>query len=299
MRIILLGTGCPAVHPERGGAAQLVAGRDAAALVDVGSGATQALVAAGLPGARLDALFVTHLHSDHLVDLYQLIVSSWHQGRDRPWRIFGPEGLRAFVDATMAVWAEERAQRIAFERRPSIVGLEVEVIEIGPGERVPLGDLVFTAVEVDHQPVAPAFGFIVEDGARKAVLSGDTRACAALIEAGRGADLLVHEVFLHREMTPLPGVRDADTIAAVASYHTLSSEVGQVARDMGAAALALTHFVPPAFDRGALLAEVAESYPGPIFVGEDGMAFDLATGEIRWRGLEARAFGFSGGGGRA
>ncbi len=55
------------------------------------------MASAGVSGARLDALLITHLHSDHVVDLYQLIISSWHQGRDRPQRIFGPAGTRDFA----------------------------------------------------------------------------------------------------------------------------------------------------------------------------------------------------------
>jgi ribonuclease Z len=77
-------------------------------------------------------------------------------------------------------------------------------------------------------------------------------------------------------------------VAAVASYHTLSTQVGGVARAMGAKALALTHFVPPEFDRAALLADVAEGYDGPVFVGEDLMSFDLGSGDVAWGEFRAR-----------
>src|SRR3546814_8928748 len=86
---------------------------------DLGSGVTQRLVAAGTPGRALDALLLTHLHSDHLVDLYQLIVSSWHQGRDRPLPVYGPPGTRRYVEGLMALWEPELSLRIAHEKRPS------------------------------------------------------------------------------------------------------------------------------------------------------------------------------------
>ena len=105
MRVTLLGTGCPQVSPRRFGPASLVRAGGRSFLVDCGSGVTQRLVEAGSSGAAIDALLLTHLHSDHLVDLYQLIVSGWHQGRERPQRIFGPPGTRTFAEATMAVWA--------------------------------------------------------------------------------------------------------------------------------------------------------------------------------------------------
>ncbi len=288
MRVTLLGTGCPVAHPRRGGAATLVETDQARVLVDCGSMVTQRLVEAGCPGARLDALLISHLHSDHLVDFYQLVVSSWHQGRAGPWRVHCPDPAIPAIEATMEAWRAERELRIAFEQRPSATGLGVSCIPLSPGRRVTICDLEIEPVEVDHAPVSPAYGFVFRAGGKSAVLSGDTRVSEALIASGRGADLLVHEVFLHREMPPVPGRRSAATVAAVASYHTLSGEVGGVAARMGARALALTHFVPPEFDRAALLAEVAQSYGGPVFVGEDLMGFDLASGDVALGTFRAR-----------
>ena len=288
MEITLLGTGCPVASPDRRGAATLARAPGAAVLIDCGSGATQRLLEAGARGADLDALLVTHLHSDHLVDFYQLVVSSWHQGRDRPWTVYCAPDVRAFLQATLDLWADERAARVAFERRPSAIGLEVAFVEIEPAAPIEIGGLTITPVPVEHQPVANAYGFVFDAGGKRAVLSGDTRYCPALIAAGRGADLLVHEVFVHREMPVVAGVRSAETIEAVASYHTSSAEVGRVAAEMAARALALTHFVPPVFDREALLAEVAESFGGPIFVGEDLARFDLASGDVAFGGFRAR-----------
>lgn len=284
MKITLLGTGCPSVHAARYGAATLVEAAGVRLLVDCGSGVTQRLVAAGVPGRDLDALLLTHLHSDHVIDLYQLIVSSWHQGRARPQRIFGPPGTQDFVQGTMALWAQERALRIAHERRPSTTALELEVTEIAAGETLRFGDVAVEVVPVDHQPVRHAYGFVFAAAGHRAALSGDTRFCPTLIEAARGVDLLVHEVFVHHAMPVVPGMRTAETVAAVAGYHTLSAEVGKVAAAAEVGALALTHFVPPEVDRAALLAEIRADYAGPILVGEDLMAIDLAAGSVAWGG---------------
>ncbi|MFY7960213.1 MAG: MBL fold metallo-hydrolase, partial [Elsteraceae bacterium] len=239
----MLGTGCPQCDPDRRGPSNLARVNGRSFLVDCGSGVTQRLVEAGTPGKSIDALFLTHLHSDHLVDFYQLVISSWHQGRDRPQRVIGPVGTRAFVTGTMELWAAERAQRIAHERRPSTEALQVEVTEIDPDltNRIVYQQdgVTVRAVAVAHQPVKHAYGYVFEAGGRKAVFSGDTAYCPALIEAARGADALVHECFIHREMKVTPGVRSAEGVAAVASYHTLPAEAGRVATEAGVGLLIL------------------------------------------------------------
>ncbi|MBI1245320.1 MAG: MBL fold metallo-hydrolase [Alphaproteobacteria bacterium] len=276
MELVLLGTGCPQCDPDRRGPSNLLVARGRHYLVDCGSGVTQRLVEAGTKGAAIDALFLTHLHTDHLVDFYQLVISSWHQGRARPQRVFGPPGTRAFVEGTMALWAAERAQRIAHEKRASTAAFEIEVHEIGPGEVLAEDGVRVSAVAVAHQPVKHAFGYVFEADGHKAVFSGDTAYCPALIEAARGADALVHECFVHGEMPPVPGVRSAETVAAVAAYHTPSDRLGRIAREAQTKLLILNHFVPTRFDRRRLLDEVCAGFEGPVVVGEDLMRYDCA-----------------------
>jgi ribonuclease Z len=133
-----------------------------------------------------------------------------------------------------------------------------------------------TAVEVDHRPVRYAFGFLFEANGKKLVFSGDTTYCPALIEAAHGADVLVHECFIHLG-APM-GTRTAEGTRNVAGYHTLSSEVGKIATAAGVRCLVLNHFVPVDFDEPAVLAEVRRDYSGPIIL-------DVETGEIRYAGL--------------
>ncbi len=287
MELTLLGTGCPSVSAHRYGPAAQVRHGGVALLVDCGSGVTQRLVQAGHAGRDIDAVLLTHLHSDHIVDLFQLVISSWHQGRDRPQRVFGPPGTRAYVDRLMALWRPELDRRIAHERRPSAAALEVEVREIAPGDRLDFGALRVETVEVDHRPVRHAFGFAFEAADLRLVISGDTRPCDSLAEAARGADLLLHEVFVHREMPVIEGRRTAQTVANVAAYHTLSSDVGKVAAGSRVKWLALTHFVPPDCDTAALLDEVQRDYAGPVTIGEDLMVLDVAARTVSYRGVES------------
>ncbi len=136
------------------------------------------------------------------------------------------------------------------------------------------------AVEVAHQPVPIAFGFIFHTPTRKVALSGDTTYCPPLIAAAQGADLLVHEVFIHREFQPIPGVRSQETVDNVGAYHTASDVVGRVAAEAGVRGLALSHFAPTRFDRQALLDEVRADFGGFVAIGEDLMRIDVDTGVV-------------------
>ena len=284
MHLTLLGTGGPSVHAERYGPAQIVRHGDTTLLVDCGSGVTQRMAQAGISARDIDAVLLTHMHSDHIIDLFQLVISSWHQGRDRPQRVFGPPGTYRYVDGLVSLWQTEMEQRIEHERRPSALALQTEVTEIKPGETVEFGAMRVRAVEVDHKPVRHAYGYVFETDEAKLAISGDTRPCDALTEAAQGADLLLHEVFVHREMKPEEGLRTAERVEAVASYHTLSSDVGKVAAKAGAKWLALTHFVPPDCDTDALYEEVKADFNGPVTIGADLMTLDVAIREVRYRG---------------
>ncbi|MGO1120815.1 MBL fold metallo-hydrolase [Rhodovibrionaceae bacterium A322] len=282
MKVTLLGTGCPQCSTKRMGPANLLEHNGKSVLVDCGSGVTQRLLGAGSSSAAIDAVLLTHLHSDHIIDLYQLIQTAWHQGRDRPQRFFGPKGTRKYLTGLMALWKEEREMRIAHEQRPSVAALDLEITEIeSDGPFLDLDGLRISAVTVEHAPVKSAFGFVFEaeeDGVQqKAAFSGDTRYCKALIEASKGADILVHECFVHRELPVIEGVRSAETLAAMAAYHTVSDEVGQVAREAEVKFLLLNHFVPVDFDRQAVAADVSADFKGPFAIGEDLMSYDIPS----------------------
>lgn len=282
--VTLLGTGCPNVSPRRYGAGNLVRCGALTLLVDIGSGVTHRLVEAGSNGAEIDALLITHIHSDHLVDLYQFIISSWHQSRDRPQVIYGPPGIKRFVEAQMAAWQDERELRIEFEKRTSTAAFKIDVHEFDEsGVLISTDDATVSAVRVDHDPIEYAFGFVFETEGRKLVLSGDTRPCDALIEASRGADVLVHEVFQHGRSRAPSGTRTAESIEQVESYHTLSTDVGDVARKADVGALILTHLVPPDADPGALIEDARKGFNGFVAVGEDLMKIDIAQRRVAWR----------------
>ncbi len=289
MKLTILGSGCPSVDIDRYGPSALIdCGEGSRILIDCGSGVTQRLQEHGIQGSQVDALLLTHLHSDHIVDLFQLIISSWHQGRSRPQKIFGPPGTKNYVEQLMNLWRTEMNLRIVHEQRPSTKALEVEITEIDNGTLMNFKKLSIRTVEVLHQPVKKAFGFIFEEDQEKAVISGDTKYCPALIEAAKGADILLHEVFIHDEMPVVDGIRTAQTVKNVSSYHTLDNEVGKVATKAKVGCLMLTHFAPPKFDRKKLLNTVSQDFKSNIIIGEDLMTFDLKRKRLSWKNLEIK-----------
>ena len=102
---------------------------------------TQRLHELKISSADIDALFFTHLHSDHTVDLYQLIISSWHSYRIKPWKIYGPKGTKKFVDKIFLAWKSERELRISYEKRKSINALKYKVYELNKNGSIKINDI--------------------------------------------------------------------------------------------------------------------------------------------------------------
>ena len=109
--------------------------------------------------ANIDALLFTHLHSDHVVDLYQLIISSWHFYRNKPWIIYGPKGTKKFVQSIMQAWKKEREQRILYEKRFSTKAFNIKIQEFKEYGKINIKDLLIEYFQVDHLPVKYAYGF--------------------------------------------------------------------------------------------------------------------------------------------
>ena len=275
--IKLLGTGCPSPSSSRFGPSTLFVHDEKNYLFDCGSGVTQRLNAAGVKSSDIEILFITHLHSDHVMDMYQLYISGWHQGRDKKFKIIGPKGTKEFFYNLLNAFDEELQGRIKWEQRPNNNGLEFEVIEIDASFKFKHFDLEVNPFEVDHYPVEPAFGYQIKfldtGQEKKVVISGDTRKSKNLIEHSLDADALVHEVFVSLEFDEKR--MSKETILNVRDYHTSPKEIGEIANIAKVKKLILTHFVPPIFDENELITNIAESYNGQIIIGEDLMSVEI------------------------
>ena len=272
-KLTLLGTGCPSPSHLRYGPSSLVSYEGTNYLIDAGSGVTQRLSEVGIKPGEIDYFFITHLHSDHIVDLYQLFISGWHTGRETKFKVFGPKGLKRHFDKIFEAYKEELDLRKEWEKRPNVEGLAYEITEINDELKIKLDNAIIESVKVDHQPVNPAFGYKFILGPKNIIFSGDTRYCEVLEKSSKDADILVHEVFVGLDYDPVR--MSSDTIENISDYHTTPEEIGVLASNASVKKLILNHFVPPVFDEDVLVERIAKHFDGEIVVGKDLMQFDI------------------------
>jgi ribonuclease Z len=270
LQVILHGTGYPRPEPERAGPATAVVCDGKVYLVDAGRGVLLRLAATELPLKSIQAVFLTHLHSDHTSGLPDLFATSWIFGRNTPLELYGPRGTQPAARALEAFYAADtHIRRDLVEMLPG-AGATIRAHEIEEGPIYEDAAVRITAFAVDHHPVEPAFGYRFDARGKSVVISGDTRPSENLIRHARGADVLVHEAYLpeHFDRVDTPAVA-----ARLKSYHSSAEEAGQVASRAGVKLLVLTHLVPGGPEK-TFLERAGKYFSGKIVVGRDLMRFD-------------------------
>ena len=280
-RVTLLGTGVPTPRPDRFGPSTLVEAGDQKLLIDAGRGAAIRLFQIGIPIGRIDALLLTHFHSDHTSGIPDIWLTGWlesHFGtRRRPFQVLGPTGAKALMANLEKAYAADIEIRTTDEKLPR-EGVAVAVEEFNSdGAIYQKNGVTVIAFEVDHGDlIKPAYGCRIEYGGRSVVISGDTRFNENVIKFGTGADLLIHEVAIAR-----PELMAESYIKRIMAHHTTAREAGMVFARTGPKLAAYTHLVflaskdvPPA-TISDLIAETRKSYDGPLEVGEDLMCFEI------------------------
>jgi ribonuclease Z len=241
IEIVLLGTGSPIPDPLRAGPATLIRAGGQTFLADCGRGVLQRAAAIGVGSNALTALLITHLHSDHIADLGDVLVTRWvttFTPDPAPLPIIGPPGTAAVVEATLAAFGADIGYRIA-HHADLTAPPAVDVRECTEGI-VWDGDVRIRTAATDHRPVAPTIGFRLEHDSASVVLAGDTVPCAGLDALATGADALVHTVIRKDliESVPMQRVRD------ICDYHSTVEEAARTAERAGVGTLVLTHCVP-------------------------------------------------------
>jgi ribonuclease Z len=280
-RVTLLGTGTPIPRPDRFGPSTLVEAGDQKLLIDAGRGATIRLFQLGVPMGRIDALLLTHYHSDHTVGIPDFWLTGWLHShfarRTAPLRVIGPPGAKVLMSNLERAYGLDIQIRIADEKlAPEGAAIAVEEFA-ADGIVFDRNGVRVIAFEVDHgEVIKPAYGYRIEYGGRFVVLSGDTRYNENVIKYGTGADLLIHEVAIVR-----PELASEPYIQRIMSHHSSALEAGTVFERTKPKLAAYTHLVflasdhIPSASEDDLLAQTRRSYTGPLVVGEDLMSFDI------------------------
>ncbi|HEY5662984.1 MAG TPA: ribonuclease Z [Ilumatobacter sp.] len=283
LTITLLGTGSPMPSPDRAGPATLISagsGFDAEHyLVDAGRGVLMRLAAVGVGAPGLAAVLITHLHSDHITDLNDVITTRWVMTLPpapiKPLRIIGPVGTRAVVEHILASLGPDIAYRIAHHddlEQPPLV----EVTEVAEGAVDLPGSVAVRCAPTDHKPVEPSVGYRFDVAGAAVVVAGDTVPCDGLDGLCAGADALVHTVIRKDIIANVPVQRMLDTL----DYHSSPEEAARTAARAGVGTLVLTHYVPPiptgtpGDDWRAL---AAAHFDGAIEIGDDLHRVEIAT----------------------
>lgn len=265
--VILLGTGVgPPVDLEQFGASILVQAGNQRLLFDCGRGATIRLAQAGIVLGSVTRLFLTHLHSDHVLQIPDLVLTGWAGGRRTgPLEIWGPDGTSAMMDHIQQAFAFDVHTRRDVDEHLPAAGIEVRSHDIGEGVVYDAGGVKVTAFLVDHGPVQPAFGYRVDYGTRSVALSGDTRFSEHLIEAARGVDVLIHEVIDPEAIRNRVDHPNPAAIDAIIAHHTTPEQAGDVFSRVKPRLAVYSHGPNTA----AVIERTRKTYAGPLEGAED------------------------------
>lgn len=279
MKLTLLGTGTPTPDPKRRGPSQVIESGDQLILVDCGAGALHRLVEAGYNRPAIKRIAFTHLHSDHVTGLADVLWAGW-VGRwwAEPPVIAGPKGTAQFVERLISAYEYDIGVRMQGDRL-SRETLVPRVEEVEEGWTAEGSDWRLSAFRVDHEPVDQAFGFRIDEGASSLVISGDTCASENLVTRSQDVDLLVHEVYWAQGFRQrIEQTTDADMVArfkTIAGYHTPSDAVGKIGAAAAARHLVLSHVILAGGTPEALLGDVSSDYRGDLTFGEDLLTFEI------------------------
>lgn len=294
LHAVFCGTGSPLPDRTRAGPCLAIIAGQHTFVFDAGDGSSETLALMGVGQSEIEALYLTHLHSDHIDGLDTLALQHWATDSARePLYVVGPTGTARVVAGLNEAYAIDQAYRIAHHgpeiMPPSGAGMRAQEfsVPLNDGEGIELRneeDVRIVAFRVDHAPTT-AVGYRIEYGGRSIVVSGDTARSASLAQAARGADLLIHEAIsprldaiMHQAAQNARRENVGAIFHDIMDYHTSPEDAGRVAQEAGAGALALTHFLPQTPIPGlthTFVVAAQRTYDGPVFAMRDGDVISL------------------------
>lgn len=272
LKVTLLGTGSPQPRMDRFGPSVLVEAGEKKLLFDCGRGVAQRIEQLRIAFTDIDALFVTHLHSDHIVGIPDLWLTGWARGRKAPLQVWGPAGTKAMMTHLAEAYQFDIHIRQIDDKLPA-QGAAVIAHDIKQGVVYDRAGIKVTAFLVDHGVVKPALGYRVDFGGHSVVLSGDTRYSENLIRFSQNLDLLIHEVIDPNTFRAKNPTMSAERVQAIVGHHTTAEVAGTIFTQLKPKLAVYSHIVPG--DATDLVPLTRKTYSGPLEVGEDLMSFEI------------------------
>jgi ribonuclease Z len=280
-KVTLLGTASPSPRPTRFGPSTLIEAGDQKLIIDAGRGVPIRLWQIKVPMGKIDVLFITHYHSDHISGIPDLWLTGWLSPpfgqRKTPFHVIGPTGAKSLMENLVKAYSLDIKTRSADEKlRPGGVARKVEVFDKDGVVYEKNGVKVIAFTNHHGDLIHPSVGYRIEYKGHAAVISGDTTYNENVIKYGTGADLLIHEVGMARpELMKIPAVQ------RIIAHHTPPEQAGKVFALAKPKLAAYTHIVflsnaqipEPTLDD--LVAETRKTYSGPLEVGEDLTSFEI------------------------
>jgi ribonuclease Z len=296
LHLALCGAGGPMPAPNASGPCVLVIAGERMFVVDAGTDGVRNVARMGYPINQLEAVFLTHFHSDHIDGLGEMGTLRWASGANAsPLRVYGPEGVDNVVDGFNLSYGQDALYRHAHHgdvvAPMSGAGLVAQGFsKPAQGElTVLLADenLTIEALAVNHAPIDPAVAYRFSYKGRTLLISGDTVKSANIAKFAKNIDLLVHEALAPNLVTMMNEVahKTGNTVMEhithdILNYHASPVEAAETARDANVGHLVYYHIVPPLVIPGqkALYLNGAEKIFKNYTIGEDGVAFSLPAG---------------------
>ena len=267
MEVVLTGTGSPLPDANRAGPSTLVKANDIHLLVDAGRGVVMRMAGAGTFPVFLRAVLITHLHSDHICDLNDVITTHWIMSQGNvTLTVYGPQGTKEFVSRQLHALEADIGYRI--EHHDELTeGPKVDVVELSPNQAFQLDDLSIHTAATMHAPVRPTLGYRIEHESAVVALVGDTIPCDGVDQLAVSADVYVQTVI----RKDLVGLSPNSMFRDILDYHSDVEDAAQTAERVGVKQLVLTHMVPPptADQYPEWIALARKHFAGEIVIGDD------------------------------